>query len=362
VPIFVQDARKIMRNRKLKIYFLLAILIIGGIILFWQIGSRSITIKGLENQEQKENFKPVNKGKVSPITGLECENYNRRPIAVMLAQDPITRPLSGVGAADLVIEMPVITNSITRIMGVYVCQEPEEIGSVRSARHDYIPLAMGLDAIFAHWGGSHFALDKLDAGIMDNIDAMKNPYNAYWQKSEIPMPHNGFTSYARLLNSAEKLGYRLINNFEGYPHLGKSKVKSQKSKVDSKLTIGYPGHYRVFYRYNSETNSYLRWREEMPEIDRLTNKQVEVQNVVVMRAASRMIQPPDYNDVDIEGTGEAMVYRNGEEIKGSWKKEGKYQPTKLYFLDQKGKEIEFVPGKIWIEIVEPYQEINWEVE
>ena len=122
MPIFVQDARKIMRNRKLKIYFLLAILIIGGIILFWQIGSRSITIKGLENQEQKENFKPVNKGKVSPITGLECENYNRRPIAVMLAQDPITRPLSGIGAADLVIEMSVITNSITRIMSVYVCQ------------------------------------------------------------------------------------------------------------------------------------------------------------------------------------------------------------------------------------------------
>ena len=361
-----------MRNRKLKIYFLLAILIIGGIILFWQIGSRSITIKGLENQKQEENFKPVNKGEVSPITGLECENYNRRPIAVMLAQDPITRPLSGIGAADLVIEMSVITNSITRIIGVYICQEPEEIGSVRSARHDYIPLAMGLDAIFAHWGGSHFALDKLNVGVMDNIDAMKNPYNAYWQKSDMPMPHNGFTSYARLLNSAEKLGYRLINKFEGYPHLEKSKVprsfaesgevESQKSKLSNMLNIGFSGHYRVFYRYNSETNSYLRWREEMPEIDKLTNKQVEVQNVVVMRAASRMIEPPDYNDVDIEGTGEAMVYRNGEEIKGSWRKEGKYQSTKLYFLDEKGEEIEFVPGKIWIEIIEPYQEVNWEKE
>lgn len=344
-------------SKKIKIYFVLIILIVAGIILFWQMGSRSIEIKGPGGGGS--DIKPVNKGEVSPITGLNCQNHNRRPIAVMLAMDPITRPLAGIGMADLVIEMPVITSSITRLMAVYVCEDPAEIGSLRSSRHDYIPLAMGLDAIYAHWGGSHFALDKLDAGIMDNIDAMKNPYNAYWQKSGIPMPHNGFTSMARLVNAAEKLGYRLTNGFEGYPHL-----KDPKPGVDSsgKLTIGYSGHYRVFYEYNPETNSYLRWREGTPEIDKLNNKQVEVQNVAVMRAASRMIEPPDYNDVDVEGTGEAVVYRNGEEIRGTWRKKGSYQSTKLYFLDSRGKEIKFVPGKIWIEIVEPNTEVKWEAK
>ena len=346
-------------SKNLKICLLVAALIILGIVLFWQMGGRSIEVKGPETKDE-ENFKPVNKGEVNPITGIECENYNRRPIAVMLGMDPITRPLSGISMADLVIEMPVITSSITRLMAVYACEDPAEIGSVRSARHDYIPLAMGLDAIFAHWGGSHFALDKLDAGIMDNVDAMKNPYNAYWQKSGISMPHNGFTSMARLINAAEKLGYRLANRFEGYPHLEELKVKSQKLKVNGKLAIGYPGHYAVYYQYNSETNSYKRWREGTPEIDKLTNKQVEVANVVVMRAASRMIQSPDYNDVDIEGTGEAIAYRNGEEIRGTWKKEGSYTKSKLYFLDSQGEEIKFVPGKIWIEIVEPNQEVKWE--
>ena len=42
------------------------------------------------------------------------------------------------------------------------------------------------------------------------------------------------------------------------------------------------------------------------------------------------------------------------------KKEGKYSKSKLYFLDDKGKEIKFTPGKIWVEIVEPYQEVKWE--
>ena len=343
-------------SKNVKICILILAILVVGVVLLWQFGERSIEVKG----PPKELPESIHVG-INPITGLDCENYNRRPIATMLAMDPITRPLSGIGFADLVIEMPVITDSITRLMVVYICEEPKEIGSLRSSRHDFIPLAMGLDTIYAHWGGSHYALDKLNAGIMDNIDALKNPYNAFWQKSGIPMPHNGFTSMARLVNAAEKLGYRLENKFEGYPHI---RVQSPKSKVQSpsgELTIGYKGNYRVFYKYNPETNSYLRWRGGTKEIDKLTNKQVEIQNIAVMRAASRMIQPPDYNDVDVEGTGEAIVYRNGEEIKGTWKKEGKYQPTKLYFLDSQGKEIKFVPGKIWIEIVEPYQEIKWEV-
>lgn len=352
-------------SKNVKIYILILAILVVGAVLLWQFGKRSIEVKGpgeKESQQQKEpkELPESTDVGINPITGLECENYNRRPIATMLAMDPTTRPLSGVGAADLVIEMPVITDSITRLMVVYICEEPKEIGSLRSSRHDFIPLAMGLDAIYAHWGGSHYALDKLNAGIMDNIDALKNPYNAFWQKSGIPMPHNGFTSMARLVNAAEKLGYRLENKFEGYPHISKQRILNNEQAGE--LTIGYKGNYRVFYKYNPETNSYLRWRKGTKEIDKLTGKQVETQNIAVMRAASRMIQPPDYNDVDVEGIGEAIVYRNGEEIKGTWKKAGKYQPTKLYFLDSQGKEIKFVPGKIWIEIVEPYTRVTWEIK
>ena len=341
-----------MRKRK-KFYFILLIvlILIIALFLFFKLGGRSINIGG--------GVKSVNKGQVSPITGLVCENYNRRPVAAMLAMDPITRPLSGISSADLVVEMPVVTDSITRLMAVYVCEEPEEIGSARSARHDFIPLALGLDAIFAHWGGSHFALDKLDAGIIDNIDAMINPYNAYWQDWSKAMPHNGFTSMERLLSTSEKLGYRLENKFSGYPHLEDTKYELLDSKY--KLSIGYPSHYKAYYEYSPQTNTYKRWREGKEEIDKNNNKQVEVSVVVIMRAQSRMIEMPDYNDVDVEGEGEAIIYQNGEEIKGFWKKKGSYSKSKLQFLDSKGKEVKFTPGKIWIQIMEPYQEVKWEI-
>jgi hypothetical protein len=333
------------------IIVLLVIVIVGGF-LFWK-STKSVEINN-SNQEPESN----QERKISSITGIECENYNQRSIAVMLAEDPITRPLSGVAAADLVIEMPVITGSITRMMAVFQCDLPEEIGSVRSARHDFIPLALGFDAIYAHWGGSHFALDKLDAGIIDNLDALEDPYAVFFRKPGIEAPHNGFTSSEKIINAVKKSQYRLEDGFSGYPHL-----ENPKSKIESKgrLIISYGGPYRVYYEFNPTENIYKRWRADQREIDKNNGNQVEASVVIVMRAESRMIEPPNYNEVQIEGEGEVVVYQNGEEIKGYWKKTGTYSKSKLSFFDQGGQEIKFTPGKIWIEVVEPLQEVKWEL-
>ena len=278
---------------------------------------------------------------------------------MVLAEDPVTRPLAGLSQADLVFEMPVITNSITRMIAVYVCYSPKEIGSLRSARHDFIPLMMGLDAVLAHWGGSHFAQDELNAGIMDNIDALKNPYNAFFQKKTIRQPHNGFTSMERLINSAKKLGYRMENRFEGYPHMTISQAEQIHSQQEKILRIGYSYPYNVSYQYDPATNSYLRWRTNKAEIDKNNGQQIRAKNVVIMRAFSRQIQGPDYNDLDIEGKGDCQVYQNGLVIPCTWQKSKSDPSSKLYFLDENNQEILFVPGQIWIEIVEPHQKVSW---
>jgi len=331
--------------------FFIFLILAFGLIFIWQRASRTVEIGG-------QPASSVNQGELngsSPLSGLVCQNYQRRPLAVVLAEDPVTRPLAGLSQADLVLEMPVITNSITRMVALYVCQEPTEIGSLRSARHDFIPLALGLDAILVHWGGSHFALDKLDTGMMDNIDALKNPYNAFYQKQSIPQPHNGFTSMERLLNSAQKLGYRLENKFEGYPH-GQGESQEANRRV---LRIGYSYPYNVSYQYEPATNSYLRYRTNLKEIDKDNNQQIAAKNVVVMRVVSKQIEGPDYNDLDLEGTGDCQVYQNGIVIDGTWQKSEKNPASKLKFLDEAGQEIPFIPGQIWIEMVEPYQDVTW---
>ncbi len=347
------------RIRKKKILpLILFLVVIGiGVYLIWgKQGTLFEVNSGAALLPDKTTATPNPDWSLSPISGLACADASRRPIAVMLSSDAVARPLSGISEADLVIEMPVITGSITRLMAVFVCGNPKEVGSIRSARHDFIPLARGLDAVYAHWGGSHFALDKLNAGIMDNIDALKNPFEAFYRKAGIAQPHNGFSSVSRLIGAAKKLGYRLENKFSGYPHLTQDVSQTNESKT---LDIGFTGVYEVKYKYDPVKNSYLRWRGGAKEMDKITGEQVAAKNVVIMRVNSRQIEK-DYNDVQVEGEGKAMVYRNGEEIIATWKKDAKDQTSKLFFYDEKGAEIEFVPGQVWIEIVEQGQSVTWQ--
>jgi len=341
---------KIIISKKY-LYLVLPLVFVIGIVIFFSFGNRGVEISNDPNSQKVTQLTT----EISPISGLPCKSYDRRPFAVILAEDEVARPLSGLQAADLIIEMPVLTTGMNRMMAIYVCNDPEEIGSIRSARHDFIPLAMGFDAILAHWGGSHFALDKLNSDVMDNIDALKYSSTAFWRQQNLPAPHNGFTSIEKLTNQAEKLGYRLENNFEGYPH----KLPDEATRFnEAKLTIGYPGIYEVWWKYDPVTNTYARWRGQKEEKDFNTTGQVQAKNIVVMRATSHYLEG-QYNDVDVEGEGEASFYFAGQEIKGTWKKEGHYQNTKLFFYDSTNQEIEFVPGQIWIEIIEPGKSVTY---
>ena len=320
--------------------------------------------------DSRQYLEPLNPNDVSPISGLPCEikeNKDRRPIAVMMPADKAVRPLSGIGEADMVFEMQVITGTITRLMPVFVCNSPEEIGSIRSARHDYISLAKGVDAIYAHWGGSHFALDYLkNKNTVPDLDAMRNPYGAFFRKSGIRMPHNGYASYEGLKNAASKMGYRLENKFEGYPHMPESSQENRGSS--GSLYIDFPGICNVSYDYDPKTNVYMRKWNGVEDIDRLTKKRIAPKNIVIAYAESRQIEG-QYNDVDIEGEGRMKAFIEGRSFDGKWVKEKKdcaigdelvcVTESRMKFIKDDGEELKFVPGQIWVEVVDPGMEVSW---
>lgn len=329
----------------------------GGILFFLSLfflneSGKEISI--VRHEPEIARSQPVREVEVesNPLSGVACANSQRRPFAVILAEDREARPLSAVSMADLVIEMPVVTGSITRMLAFFVCQDPEEIGSVRSVRHDFVPLAQGYDAIFAYWGGSQMALDELKNGKLDTLDALPNYFDVFYRKEGVAAPHNGFTSMERMVNASLKLGYRLTTQFRGYKFL-----ESEEPGLNlQRLEIHYRYPYNVRYDYVPETNSYLRSRGDTQEIDQLYGRAVEVKNIAIMRAKSRQIGG-GYNDVDILGTGEAVVYRNGTEARGRWEKKEAEDPPR--FFDDGGAEIMFTPGKIWIEVVEPSTPITY---
>lgn len=274
------------------------------------------------------------------LSGLPCENPTRRPWAVMMPSDPETRPLAGIAQADIVFEMPVTQTGITRMMAVFQCTYPSEVGSIRSAREDFLPLALGLNAILMHWGGEHNALDKLDRHIIDNVDCLKLDGSTCLRKRNIPMPHNGYSTSDLFLKKAQALSYKLDATVS-YDH------KEGKSAGTVAPPALYAGANRVTWTYDPVTNLYSRTRAGKPEMDRTTNTQVSASNVIVLNTTSTYVSVL-YNRVKTVGSGSATIYQNGVSIPAKWQKTG--DTAKLLFLDTAGKEIPFVPGTIWIQI------------
>lgn len=331
---------KISLNRAL---VFLGATVIGLIIVFIIWWNNEIII---DNGISITNRDEISK---SLITGLECLNSDSRPMAVMLASDPETRPLSGISQADIVFEMPVDPTGITRFMAVFQCEKPKEIGSVRSARSDFIPLVAGMKAVFAHWGGEQDALRKLDDGIVDNIDALRYEGEIFYRKSGIRPPHNGFTNLDLLTETAQKLKYDLNNNFSGYPHQ-KEEPKKNLSNLTDQVKVNYSGRYAVNWTYDSETNSYRRFRGGSAEVDKDNDQVVRAGVIVVMKTISKFLKE-QYISVDVVGNGTAQIYQNGTVVSGKWSKDSSQLDSKLYFYDDSGDEIKFAPGKIWVEII-----------
>ncbi len=325
------------------------LVLIGGVMWYGGSMSKTVSVRKSEpvsfikTQESNDSHERL---VLNPLTGTLCTEGDARPFAVMLAADKVARPLYGIAQADIVVEMPALTNGITRYMGIFACERAEEIGPIRSARHDFLLFAKSFDAIYAHWGGSYIALATLKTKELDNIDALPNPYDAFYRRSDKLAPHNGFTSFARLQKAAQKLGYRMEGKVQGYPRISGEAVLN----IDQNIALGYPFPYNADFFYDHKINSYFRSRGKEKEMDAATDMQAAVKNVIVMEAASRQISP-DYNDMDVEGEGNAAVYRNGEMKKGRWKREGE----RYVFSDGNGQAIGLVEGKTWISIVQPDQ-------
>ena len=338
------------------------ILIIAGISVFLLLSfggafyfnkPRTVEIDTKKETQQKDTVVLPR----HPLSGKRCDNHEARPFAVMLAEDTQTRPLSAISKADLIIEMPVIKDGITRMMAFYACNEPQEIGSIRSARDDFTPLAAAFDAIYAHWGGSKYALDDLNQGVIDNIDALVNPYNVYFRKKEIAAPHNGFTSYDRLYTTSTLLNYRLNINFEPYPLEPKNPPNEDES-VPTTISIGYPAPYNLDYVYSLKENTYLRFRGNTPEVDALDGEQAGAEVLVIMKTNTRPISF-EYNDVDVTGEGDAFIFQNGGLIRARWQKSSDKLDSRLEFVNEKGGQIPLVAGTRWIHIIDTYTPVQW---
>ena len=125
---------------------------------------------------------------------MDNDISQKRPYVVMINNIKVATPQSGISKADIIFET-LAEGGLTRLMAVY--QDIENIGivgSVRSARPYFIDIAMGLDAIFVHAGGSDDAYITIKDRDVDNIDGVHGSGETFfrdqWRQKNMGYEHS----------------------------------------------------------------------------------------------------------------------------------------------------------------------------
>lgn len=322
----------------------------------------------------------------------------RRPLGIMIENHAEARPQSGLSRADIIYEA-VAEGGITRFLAIYFCGGSAQdvlVGPVRSARIYYLDFISeyGDSPLYVHVGGANNfsgsgethlkarALEKIaDLGwrLYNDIDhasigARESTFTdgslTFWRDYErlpgVATEHTMYSTTDKLWWIAEGRG--LTQKDEDGKQWDKNFVSWEfKKEADSgeRGDVGniqfnfwnYEG-YGVNWRYDRENNRYLRFNNGQAHKD-LNNDEQLTAKVVVVQFMSET-GPIDQNKhllYATTGTGKAIVFQDGQAIKANWSKRDREARTK--FTDSQGREIEFNPGVIWLEIVPAGQDVSY---
>lgn len=273
----------------------------------------------------------------------------KKIVAVSIDNMVDARPQSGIAQARLVIEAPVEAG-ITRLLAFFAeGDDVPEIGPVRSARPYFIDFAKEYEAVLAHVGGSPEALKTIETEKYPDIDEMKSGAS-FWRDSRRIAPHATFTSTKNVFS---KINF--LSDVEPLPVVPDR--ESNDSRPESRVRIAAPSsQYEVQWRYKKDGNVYERLQAGAVHKDS-EGKAIIAKNVVILRMPVDIIDDIGRRSIETLGSGEAIIFRNGEIVTGTWKRNSLTDRTK--FFDSNGNEIGMVPGPMWIEIVSKTTKVEY---
>jgi hypothetical protein len=352
--------------------------VIAGIILLVFLGGVSgivaLVAGGSNDQPETETVEIAPEEEVAVdfngrrfLDGMPSEDSkaNAFPIMIMIENLVTIRDLqSGLQNAGVVYEV-LAEGGITRFAAVYTNyleedEQVEEFTPVRSARHYFVDLAKEYGAVYAHAGGSPYALEELAAtSDVEDLDQIGGSEGYYYREDDVAAPHNLSTSNELLMNALED---RELDDVSGTysPWEFRSETDEEDREVTEQvIDIPYTAlSYATRYEYDAEENLYKRFNGGVEHVDVNTGEQITVKNVVVQFAQTSLLEPDTGRlDITLVGEGRALIFQEGEAIEGTWSKDEETSRTRFY--DENQEEVEFVPGNIWVSIVPTDNEVTY---
>jgi hypothetical protein len=324
-----------------------------------------------QNQPKTETC-PINGAKFSKQQRQWWEKH--RPLGIMLENHTEARPHSGLSFADVVYEA-VAEGGITRFLAVYYCQDAGITGPVRSARTYFMDMVSeyGDSPLYAHVGGANTPGPANALGQVEDYGwSGYNDLNQFsvgfptYRRDEaragrsVATEHTMYTTTSKLWKVAEerdlsdknKDGDSWDADFRPYQFKADAPASSPNaSSIHIEHWDGQPS-YAIDWKYDRTTNSYLRVNGGQPHNDRNTNKQIAVKNVIVLYMTERRANDGYEGNLHLlygtKGSGNAVIFMDGKEIKGKWTKKGRTDRT---IITANGSEVKFNPGTQWFHIL-----------
>ncbi|WP_289890997.1 DUF3048 domain-containing protein [Virgibacillus pantothenticus] len=302
----------------------------------------------VNNNQDKHSELSKDQDSTYAFTGLPADGpTNNRMVAVMVNNHAKARPQTGLSQADIVFEL-LAEGNITRFLALYQSELPSVIGPVRSAREYYFDLAHAYDAIYVYHGAADFidqmiqdkGIDHLNGSLYDNDGIL------FKRESFRKPPHNSYLQLNALYDKAEEKGYDVTAAYEALPF---AEAGSEVTGTPATLAkVGYSNNPSevVQYTFRQDSGSYIRSNGQQQTIDMETEEPIEVSNVLIMEAHHEVIDQSGRRAIDLDSGGKAYLLQKGVLQEVEWKRQaGRIIPVK------NGKEVPFVPGKTWINVI-----------
>lgn len=304
----------------------------------------------VEVEEEEKEPVEEKEGIPSPLSGLYVaeDQLDRRPVVVMFDNHPRARWQAGLSQAEIVYEF-LVEAPYTRYMGVFLVNEPESLGPIRSSRPYFVTALLEYDPLYVRVGGSQQA--KADIGQLKiaDIDALSSSNKVFWKKKDLGKrpPHNTYSSMEAIRRTQEERNYRMLGEFEGFKfHEDDEDLEGDKAlEVD----INYFKDNKTSYIYEPGEKVYYRYKDGKEHIDELDGSPIIAKNIIIQEAPTRIIDKEGRLAIDLIGEGRGKYISNGKAININWTKESRQDKTRFYSGD--GEELVFNPGITWIQVV-----------
>jgi hypothetical protein len=309
----------------------------------------------------------------SPLTGISVSDpslLRRRILAVKIDNAPLARPPMGLGAAEVVYEQ-LAEGGTTRFLAMYLANDPERVGPVRSARLTDIYLGQEWEFLLAYAGAgtttSHLLADAL-------IPLFKAPElgeplqgTPYQRDPRRPVPHNLFLAPTQLRRAAgAEPGIAPVVEIRPFPF---GDPPTQPGPLRS-IAVPYapPGpanlQFAVTWRFDAGAGTWKRTMGGAPHVDAIDGRQIEVENVLVQYAqifTALNVEPDSAGnpvlDTVLRGENTLRLFHSGHLLEGVWSKE--HDRAKTQYRTAGGSPLLFRPGRVWIHIVPTDFRVSW---